>query len=156
MMWPGPGSPTATSSSCASRPPIWRRDGAPSRRAGARKERPWPTRSTWRCSTVWGSPTSLPWTARFWRCWGDEWPSPPTATRSAGTRPVGDKRGGPEHLPSPRSEGRRVGDEGGQEDELGVTRLLAYNTGHRERYLADGSRPPPWRSWVSRHQLINV
>ena len=31
-------------------------------------------------------------------------------------------------------------------EELGVTGLPAYNTGHRERYLAYGSRPPPRRS----------
>ena len=31
-------------------------------------------------------------------------------------------------------------------DGLGVTGVPAYNTGHRERYLADGSRPPPRRS----------
>jgi hypothetical protein len=38
--------------------------------------------------------------------------APLPATRFAGTRPVGDRRGGTEWLPSPRSEGSRAGDEG--------------------------------------------
>ena len=31
-----------------------------------------------------------------------------------------------------------------------------YNTGHRERYLADSSQPPLWRSRKSRHQRVNT
>jgi hypothetical protein len=38
--------------------------------------------------------------------------TPLPATRSAGTRPVGDRRGGTERLPSPLGAGRRAGDEG--------------------------------------------
>jgi hypothetical protein len=41
------------------------------------------------------------------------------------------------------------------EEGLGVMGVPAYTTGHRERYLAYGSRPPPWRSRVSRHKLID-
>jgi hypothetical protein len=37
--------------------------------------------------------------------------TPLPATRFAGTRPIEDRRGGTGRLPSPRSEGRRVGDE---------------------------------------------
>jgi ferredoxin len=39
-------------------------------------------------------------------------PHPLPATHFVGTRPVEDRRGGTGRLPSPRSEGRRVGDEG--------------------------------------------
>jgi hypothetical protein len=39
-------------------------------------------------------------------------PARPSGHPVAGTRPVGDRRGGTERLPSPRSEGRRAGDEG--------------------------------------------
>ena len=46
---------------------------------------------------------------------------------------------------------RKIASEGG----LGVMGLPAYNTGHRERYLPYGSRPPSWRSRVSRHKLID-
>jgi hypothetical protein len=53
------------------------------------------------------------------------WPSTPTATRCAGTRPVEDRRGG-YVLPSPRSEGRRAGDEG---------RSWAAGLGTRELWL---------------------
>jgi hypothetical protein len=38
--------------------------------------------------------------------------TPLPATHFVGTRPVGARRGGTERLPSPRSEGRRAGDEG--------------------------------------------
>jgi hypothetical protein len=41
------------------------------------------------------------------------------------------------------------------QDGLGGMGVPAYTTGHRERYLAYGSRPPPWRSRVSRHKLID-
>ena len=33
---------------------------------------------------------------------------------------------------------------------------IAYNTAHRERYLAYGSRLPTRRSWISRHQRVNT
>jgi hypothetical protein len=41
------------------------------------------------------------------------------------------------------------------EDGLGVMGVPAYTTGHRERYLAYGSRPPMRRSWTPRYQLVN-
>ena len=51
--------------------------------------------------------------------------TPLPATHFAGIRPVGDKRGGTEKLPSPRSEGRRAGDEGFSWRERLETRAIA-------------------------------